>query len=542
MSDAPLPTDPMDDIAEPKIRKRKWFSIVWLIPLVAAIAAGWMAYDALQQEGQTVTIRFNTAEGLIPGKTKIKFKDVEVGQVEAIKFSKDLAQVIVTAKMAKSMDRYLRSHTKFWVVRARVTPSEVSGLGTLFSGVYIGIQPTKKGKLMWEFEGLDAPPVVSDEHKGRQFVLRTKSLGSLDVGVPVYFRRVRVGQVTGYELLADDTIEVGIFIEAPHHKRVFVDTKFWNASGVDLTMDARGVRLQTESMISLLMGGVAFGRQEASDSVELAPQGTTFTLYPSREASFDTAYSYKERYLLHFDSSVRGLTVDAPVEFRGMTIGKVLDVKLQLDMNGKVARIPVLVEIEPQRFDIEGMRGGRDKVVPTLLDMGLRAQLGMGNVVTGSSYVSLDLHPELGTARLKTDGRYPELPTMPSPIEGILTNAASIMKKVDQVPFATLSKELRATMDNIRETMVGVHESMASFKVVMDKTDDQQILSRAGAMMDSINKTMAKLDKTLDPESDIQADTARLLRELTDAARSLRMLVDYLERQPDALLYGKDDK
>ena len=246
--------------------------------------------------------------------------------------------------------------------------------------------------------------------------------------------------------------------------------------------------------------------------------------------------------MLLFNGSVRGLSVDAPVEFRGMTIGRVLDIKLKLDMDGKVASIPVLVEIEPERFDIEGLSGDRAKVVPTLLAMGLRAQLRSGNLVTGSAYVDMDLHPELPPGKLKTGKRFPELPTMPSPLEGILIKAASIMNKVDKVPFSALSSELRETMGNIRETMVGVRESMASFKVVMDKTDDQRVLSRAGAMMDQINATMAKLDKTLDPDSDLQADTGRLLRELTDAARSLRMLVDYLERQPDALLYGKDDK
>lgn len=540
MSETPLPPEALETIAEPKIRRRRFISMVWLIPLVAALAAGWMAYDALQSEGPTITIRFDTAEGLVPGKTKIKFKDVEVGQVESIEFSSDLLHVLVTARMVKGVERYLRSETLFWIVRARVTSSEVSGLNTLFSGAYIAMQPTRKGKLMTEFEGLPEPPVVTDERQGRVYVLHTDDLGSLDVGAPVYFRRVKVGQVADYDLLDDDTVELKVFVQAPHHKRVHMDTKFWNASGLDMTMDARGVRVQTESLVSMLLGGIAFDTPGSEESVELAPSGTVFPLYPSREASFDTAYAYKERYFLHFAGSVRGLTVGAPVEFRGLAIGKVLDVHLQLDMKDHATRIPVLVEIEPERFEILGLKDGKEHVMPTLVGMGLRAQLKTGSLLTGQSYVDLDLHPGLPKRGIVTKGPYPDLPTMPSPLEGILEKAASIMDKVDRLPITEIGDEMRTTMTGMRSTMDEMRGAMASMRSMLGKVDEQRILPRAGAMFDQTRSTLAEAEKALEPGSAVRADLARLLRELGDAARSLRLLVDYLERQPDALLYGKE--
>ncbi|WP_461210204.1 PqiB family protein [Desulfocurvus sp. DL9XJH121] len=544
MNETPPPPETRDDdfresVAEPVLRRKRLFSIVWLIPLVAALAASWMAYDALQSEGPTITIRFDTAEGLVPGKTKIKFKDVEVGQVENIEFTQDLLHVVVTARMIKGVERYLRSETLFWVVRARVTASEVSGLNTLFSGVYIGMQPSKKGKLLSEFQGLAEPPVVTDERQGRHYILRTDDLGSLDVGAPVYFHRVKVGKVVDYELLDNDDVEIKIFVRAPHHKRVHVGTKFWNASGLDMSLDARGVRVEAQSLVSMILGGIAFDTPGAAQSVEMAPPDTVFPLYADRETSFDTSYDYRERYLLHFKGSVRGLSVDAPVEFRGMTIGKVLDVRLQLDAKHKRMRIPVLVEIEPERFEVLGLDKdkageGREKVVPLLADMGLRAQLRTGNLLTGQAYVDLDLHPGLpGGGLTDKGGRFKELPTMPSPLEGIFDKAASVMTKLDDLPIRRMGSELRDTMADMRGATQAIRR-------IMDSVDEHHVLPKAGAMMDQARDALAEVESAMNPNSPARADLDKLLRELTDAARSLRMLVEYLERQPDALLFGKE--
>ncbi len=519
----------------PRMRSRRRISIVWLIPLVAAIAAAWMAYDALQSEGPLVTIAMENAEGIVAGKTKIKFKDVEVGLVESVDFNDDLLHVVVTARMAKGMERYLRAQTLFWVVRARVTPSEVSGLGTLFSGAYIGVQPSKRGKLQTDFTALESPPVLTDERQGRHFLLRADTLGSLDVGSPVYYRKIKVGQVVSYDLKKNEQVEIKIFIQSPHHERVRRATRFWNASGLNMAMDAKGVRVETESLVSLLFGGISFDTPEIVQPSEQAPTGALFKLYPSREKSFEISYDYRERYLLYFNESVRGLAVGAPVEFRGLAIGRVVDIRLQMDPRKKTARIPVVVEIEPERFDIQSESDARDKVIPAMVSMGMRAQLKTGNLLTGQTYVDLDLYPNLPQGTIADGGPQPELPTVPSPLEGLLSSAQRIMNKLERLPLTALTGELRTTMDDIRGTL-------AQMRRVMDDLDELEVLPKAGRTLDQATLAFKQVEETLAPDSQVRTDTARLLREIGDAARSLRVLADYLERQPDALLYGKENK
>lgn len=528
------PEETFADLPEPSIRRHRRLSIVWLIPLVAAIAASWMAYKAYDAEGPLVTIHMETAEGLVAGKTKVKFKDVEVGQVETIEFAKDLKHVVVTARMIKGMERYLRSHTLFWVVRARVTASSVTGLSTLFSGAYISVQPSKKGKLMSEFTALATPPVITYSGEGRQFLLRTDNLGSIDVGLPVYFRKIKVGQVVGFELQNNDMVEIKVFIEAPYDQRVRTNTHFWNASGLDVTLDAQGVRVQTESLVSILLGGIAFDTLDTGPPSEPAPADSVFTLYPSMEKSLEKSFDYVEYYLLHFNESVRGLSVGAPVEFRGIKIGRVVDIRLRMNPEKKTARIPVVIEIEPERFEIPGRSGRPDKVVRTLVDMGMRAQLKTGNLVTGQTYVDMNLYPSMPNAALAMGGRFPELPSVPSPLEGLMASTQRIMNKMERLPLSELTGEMRTTMDDIRGTL-------GQMRSMMGRMDELDLLPKAGKALDQASSALKEVELTLAPDSPVKTDLAKLLREIGDTARSLRVLADYLERQPDALIFGKEN-
>lgn len=531
--DAPGPGPDFTALPVARVRRRRMLSIVWLIPLVAAVAAAWMAFDALKSQGTLITITMENAEGIVPGKTMIKFKDVEVGQVESVRFADDLEHVVVTARMVDNMERYLREETQFWMVRARITPSEVSGLNTLFSGAYIGVWPSKRGKLTTEFTALRTPPVITDDANGSHFLLRTQSLGSLDIGSPVYFRKIKVGQVVGYELKKNDQVEIKVFVQAPHHERVRRNTRFWNASGLDLRVDARGVRMQTESLVSLLLGGVAFDSPGADEVAEPAPPGALFTLHPSRERGFERVFDYRERYVLHFDESVRGLGLGAPVEFRGMLIGHVVDMRLEMDTKRRTASIPVTIEIEPERFTLRDRNGARDTLVRTLVEMGMRAQLKPGNLLTGQTYVDLDLYPGMPPARIKESGPLPELPTAPSPLGGLLASAQRVMARLEEVPMGDISQELRSTMGSIRTTLEQMRQLMGTVR-------DLDILPGISRTLEQATGTLREAEAAMAPDAALRTDLRKLLRELGDAARSLRVLSETLERQPDVLLYGKE--
>jgi paraquat-inducible protein B len=332
------------DAPEAVVKVKKQFSIVWVVPLVALLIGGWLAFKAISEKGPTITITFMTAEGLEAGKTKLKYKNVEVGQVESITLAKGGTHVIVTAEMVHGAEPHLTENIRFWVERARIGAGGAAGLGTLFAGAYIGIDLGEPGgKPTLSFKGLEIPPVVTTGLPGSHFKLKAKKLGSLNVGSPIYYRQFKVGQVVAYEMVEDGVaVDFQIFVNAPYHEFVRQNSRFWNASGVDVNVDASGISVNTESFMSIMIGGVAFDTPANLEPGAAAEKGATFQLYESREKIFEKAYVKKRLWLLYFDGSVRGLAVGAPVELQGIQIGEVTDITLEFDREKLAFRIPVL--------------------------------------------------------------------------------------------------------------------------------------------------------------------------------------------------------
>jgi paraquat-inducible protein B len=346
---------PADAIPEAVVTQRSGVSIVWLIPVIAALIGGWLAWKAFSEQGPTITISFKSAEGLEAGKTKIRYKDVEVGQVGTIELSDDLSHVIVTAQLVKDAGDYLTERTRFWVVRASVRAGQVSALGTLLSGAYIGIDPVTEGKSARHFEGLETPPVITTGLPGHHFILKASRRGSLDVGAPVFYRQIQVGEVVAYDIGKDaESIDFKVFIHAPYDRKVRENTQFWNASGLDVSVTAEGIKIDTESLVSIMIGGIAFGDTDNEAPGAVAQEEQVFHLYENREAAQKKEYAEKRRFLLYFDGSVRGLSPGAPVEFRGIQIGEVVDVKLQIDVTTRQFQIPVMIDVEPERVTPSG--------------------------------------------------------------------------------------------------------------------------------------------------------------------------------------------
>ena len=344
------------DAPEAIVKMKKQFSIVWVVPLVALLLGGWLAFKAISEKGPTITITFETAEGLEAGKTKVKYKDVEVGQVESIILGGDGSYVIVTAEMVKGAKGRLTENTRFWVERARIGAGGASGLGTLFAGAYIGLDLGEPGgKPTLSFKGLEIAPVVTTGLPGSHFKLKAKRLGSLNVGSPIYYRQIKVGQVVAYEMVEDGVaVDFKIFVHAPYHEYVRKNTRFWNASGVEVSVDASGIQVKTESFVTMMIGGIAFETPVNLEPGAPAEKGATFKLYESREKILEKAYVEKRQWVLYFDGSVRGLAAGAPVELQGIKIGEVTDVTLEFDYEKLAFRIPVLVETEPERIKFIG--------------------------------------------------------------------------------------------------------------------------------------------------------------------------------------------
>ena len=553
MSNSKSDSPELKGLPEPEVRTQKQrISIVWLVPLIALAVGGWLVYKAISEKGPTITITFKSAADLEAGKTKIKYKDVELGQVTSIELGDDLSRVIVTAELVKKAKNFLSENTRFWVVRARVAAGSVSGLGTLFSGAYIGLDPGKPGNPATQFKGLEVPPVVTADLPGSHFELRAESLGSLNVGVPVYFRRIEVGQMVSYELDEDgQAVTVKVFIHDPHHQLVRKNTRFWNTSGLDVAISADGIRVDTESFTTMMIGGIAFDTPANLEPGEPAGENEVFKLYRNRESSFEKTYARKEKWLLNFDSGVRGLQEGAPVELQGIQIGQVLDVNLEFDVDKAAFSIPVLVEIEPDRLKATGQLPEgteQQKIMDFLVAKGLRAQLKTGSLITGQLLVAIDMHPEAPPAKINWQGQYPELPTVPTAMEEITTSLTQMLNKFEKLPIEQIGNDLRDTVTVAKQ--------------LINSPDLQKSITALNQTLDQAQKFVAALNKGIAPElktavsnldtaliqaqkltrslnSDVAPQLDRTLKELQAAARSIKVWAAYLERNPEALIRGK---
>ena len=523
----------LEDVPKPVVKKKRQFSIIWLIPLVAALIGAWLAYRTISEKGPTIAITFKTAEGLEAGKTKIKYKDVEIGQVDAITLSKDISHVIVTASLVKDAEKYLTENTRFWVVRARVTASQITGIGTIFSGAYIGIDPGKPGKRAREFKGLETPPIVTTDAPGRSYVLRAEKLGSLDTGVPVYFRQIKVGEVAGYELAKDgQAVNIKIFVHAPYHELVRENTRFWNTGGLDVSLDASGVKVNTESFVSMMLGGVAFETLVSLEPGEVAQEGHLFRLYDSREKSYEKTYLEKRHFVLNFKESVRGLARGAPVEFRGIKIGQVIDISLEASRDTLEFWIPVLIEIEPERISITGKQTeAREKVLERLVERGLKAQLKSGSLLTGQLFVGLDFYPTAPRRQIVYAGRYPEIPTTPATLQAVTDAVNKFVDRLEKLPLEQTVAELRQGVKALNETITLTQGLVSRL--------GEEVAPQATTTLEQAEKTLASVERLLSSDAPLHHDLQRAIQELAETARSMRILTDYLQQHPDSILYGK---
>jgi paraquat-inducible protein B len=519
--------DPASGVPESRTvsRRKTPISFVWIVPIVAALAGVWVAVTRILAQGPTITIVFKSAEGLDAGKTQIHYNGVTVGTITAIRLSDDHRSVIATAQMAPKTQDFLVDDTHFWVVRPRISGATVSGLGTLISGAYVGMEIGQSKVAKRDFMALDTPPVVTGDVPGRFFVLRTPDLGSLDVGTPIYFRRLEVGQVAAYKLDEDGkSLNVRVFVHAPYDQYVTPNTRFWQASGIDAALSASGITVQTQSLLSILIGGVAFETPATAPVLAEAEPETTFTLFNDRTQAFKPPQGEPQTYQVVFKESVRGLTRGAPVEFRGIQIGEVMDIRVHIDVKNLTVAVPVTIHVYPQLLGLSEAEERAAIVDPALhrqridlmVERGLRAQLRSGSLLTGALLVALDFFPDAPRVTVDWSQEPVQLPTQPGQIEAIEANLVDIVKKLDKLPLDAIGDDLRKVLAQLDQTLASAHGTFGN-----------------------ADRTLGNVDKVLAPDSVLGEQLGSTLQEVNNAARGLRVLADYLERHPEALIRGK---
>ncbi|MGV8073782.1 MAG: intermembrane transport protein PqiB [Syntrophobacteraceae bacterium] len=532
-------------VAEPKKKRR--LSVVWIIPVLAAIVALGIAIQRFMTEGPTITITFKKAEGIEPEKTFIRYKEVNIGRVTKVRLSDDYRHVLVTAKIDKSAEKLIVEDAGFWIVQPRITISGISGIGTLLSGNYIAFEPGKSNNSRRNFVGIEVAPVIESTEPGGEYILSTDNLGSLGIGSPVYFRRLNVGQVIGYELSPDGkSVQVKIFVNAPYDRQVKTDTKFWQAGGIDVSVDANGLSVQTQSVLSLLIGGIAFGPPPAETDSKPADANSVFPLYCNRAVAFAHRETVAVPYVLHFWESVRGLSVGAPVTYFGISIGEVANVYLEYDPVQNRITPRVDISVYPERF-LKQVRqtDGTEKKPSTLqerntfvqkqIDGGMRAQLRTSNLLTGQMFVAFDYFPNTEPVKVDWNREKPELPVVPGGMTDLQAKISSILAKIEKMPLDRIGNDMHELLQNIDKAAGNINaEVLPEFGKTM--LELKKTIVTAQRLLENTDSTLVGND------APAKQELREALQEVARAARAISMFTEYLERNPNALIWGKSEE
>jgi paraquat-inducible protein B len=536
VSEGPHPN--FDDLPAAVPARTVWgrLPLVWILPAVVVLAGGFVVIREKIAQGTSIEIQFENAEGLEANKTKVRYKDVEIGEVREIRVSDDRKEVIVTADIHRNAKAYLVEDTRFWVVRPRVSGAGVSGLATLVSGAYISVDVGHAAAKRDRFVGLEVPPIVTANLPGREFILHADDLGSLDIGSSVFYRHITAGQVVGYTLDPGGAgVTIKVFINAPFDAYVTGDTRFWQASGIDMSVNADGVKLHTESLASILEGGVAFGTTGSSTTRVAAD--TSFALFADQERAMRPTETEIRPFVMYFGGTLRGLSAGAPVELHGIGVGEVKGIDVEYDERAGTLAFPVVVELYPQRLVGRMLHtGGAHRVdsralIDSLVAHGLRAELKTGNLLTGQKFVSLDMHHDVPKDRVGWSEQPAIFPTISNGLDDIQDSVGIIAKKLSKVPFDQLSARLIGAMNSLDQTLKSADKLL--------KNVDSNLAPQVQATLAEAQAALKNAKELLGQDAPLENDLGSTLLQVSRAAKSISALVDYLERHPESLLRGK---
>jgi paraquat-inducible protein B len=530
--------------------KRRRISVVWIIPMLAAVVAVGIAVQRIRNEGPTIEIVVKGAAGIEAGKTFIKYKDVTIGQVTTVELSDDYSKVLVKAQISKRAANLMVEDAHFWVVEPRVSLSGVSGLNTLLSGQYIGFHAGMSHKPERHFTALGVAPVIADQ-PGTRLKLTAKTLGSIGIGAPIYYRSVPVGQVEAYTLAVDGkSIEADIFIDAPYDKYVTSESRFWNASGIEVSAGANGVEIRTESIVSVLVGGLAFDVPEFLPPGAPVTKDTQFLLYQNRATAMTQPDAIERHFVLYFNESLRGLSVGAPVTLFGLTVGHVAEVGLTYDATTFNLRPRVLVTFYPERLNsnlsseerantngalLTMSAESRKRVLRHLVeDRGMRAQLTTGSLITGELYVAFDYVPNAPKVSIDWNKDPLELPVASAGLASIEAKLNSILAKVDSMPLGAIGS-------NVNNVLATLNQTLKQADGLISRVDSQ-LVPEGTQTLEALHRVLADADRSLlGKDAPTSQDLHDMLQELTATARSVRVFVEYLQQHPSMLIRGKKE-
>ncbi|WNL40824.1 intermembrane transport protein PqiB [Halomonas sp. PAMB 3264] len=529
-----------------KSSRQTRLSPIWIVPIVALVIGLWLVYDNYTSRGTLITLTSNNAEGIEAGSTLIRSRNVEIGIVQSVRLSDDLSHAVMSARIQPEAEAMLREDSRFWVVKPRIGREGISGLGTVLSGAYIQLQPGRSEEPRREFELSDVPPVAVAGQAGLQISLVSQLGNSLRVGDPVSYQGYTVGRVEDNRFDAESrTMQHQIFIEEPYAQLVTDSTRFWSASGIDFRLDADGVRVNVESLEALLGGGVTFGVPEELPMGRPVANNARFTLYADEDDAREGTFNRYLEYVLLVDDTVRGLSRGAPVEFRGVRMGTVAAVPWNFTAPQPNSRaqfaIPVLIRIEPQRLgiesediDLEEWEARFDR----MFDLGLRASLKNGNLLTGALFVDLNFQRDLAGQHVnETFSERTIFPTVAGGFAQIQAQVTSLLDKLNALEVEPLLAGLDRNLQASESVLNEVREVSSSLNAILSDPDTQALGGNVNATLEDLRTTI----EGLSPSSPAYQDLTSAIERLDRLMRDLQPLTRTLNDNPRALLFDNLD-
>lgn len=532
--------------------KFNFFTSIWIVPFIAVLIAGWLAYQYYSELGPEIKIIFPSNEGLKAGQSQIKYKDVPVGKVTKIKLQKNGDGVVVIAQMDKEAEPYLNQNTKFWIVKPQLDISGVSGLETLISGNYIGVSSKKGGTFQNTFIGLEH--TFRSGKNGEYYVLKTsRGDSSVKPGTPVYLKNIRVGRVEYVMLdLNDMFVDVIIFIDKTYTSYVHTDSKFWVRSTLDAELVNGALDVTVAPVTDLLQGAIEFSTT-GLDHNHTVPDTFTFMLYKNKNAvnTKKIGHTKKEMEIfeLHTQTSIARLKIGSPVKYDKFKIGNVIEITLSYDKHTHNMKGNVLVEIDTSVFadPSDANDTGKENLYEAVRE-GLRAQIDSLDPVTERQYVNLIFTDKDGNKSIVSAKKYALMPTVKARNGDIMTEIGGIVQKINQLPLEALLDSLNKVIKESAEPVAHANEVLLELKTTVKNLNRLTGKKSFKKMPDEIEKALQALTRTLKTtqkvvkgygsNSLLSRQIADTLKIVSQTSKEMQLFLKMLNRKPNSLIFG----
>ncbi|MBM2574901.1 MCE family protein [Jannaschia sp. Os4] len=572
MTDTPPPAAHQPRIEEPDQpgRLRRVVSAVWLVPIVAVVIAGAIAWQSFRDRGTLIAVAFPNVAGIAPGETTLRYREVVVGVVEDVGFTADLSLVNVYVRVNKDIAPFLDEDASFWIVQPEVSARGVSGLSTILSGIYIeGTWDAQAGEPRTAFLGDDRAPTVPPDTEGTVIVLRARDSNRLEAGAPILFKGIEVGETSNPRLSRDGTeVRMDAFVRAPYDQQLSTATRFWDVSGVSATLGGSGVELRVQSLASILEGGLNFDTLVSGGSP--IEDGHVFDIFAdedtARASAFELPSARSVAVSALFPAAATGLTDGAPVRYRGVRVGLVTDVTgyIRPDDDTRAVQLLVRMALQPARMGLDVVGEDLDAIdyIGDLVAGGMRAQLVSTSLLGGDLAVDL-VEPEgVPSAVLEVGiADTPLIPTVAGDNSSFADTAEGVLARLNDLPIEELMGSATDLLDNlnriaadpdtralpgeVRDTVEQAQGLVRDGRAIVSSPDVAAVLLDVRTIADDLQGIVAeiaaqrvaeRLSETLAAATEAAGNVAAGTVDLPDLTAAARSAID----SADAILSSED--